>query len=260
MTDVTALWIVGLACLIAALIGKAVTIGNVQLPETAEKKARAGLAVVGSIALVLGCALFIRPNGDQQPAQTAATTQPVRTPSSSNPASSTTPAAVASPTGISAPPSTPHTPSTTLKPLYLDTLTGTTNQDDTQAAAPESGSWQLGTQAYPHSLGYSADLNLCDLSQSVTYAIPGGYQFLVATVGVSDTPTDTSGQGVAVSFEVDDGSGNQLGSQSAQYGQSEAIRVDIQANTTLTLVTASTRGCFGSGSTEAVWGDAQLIS
>ena len=52
MTDVAVLWIIGLACLIVALLGKAVTVGSVQLPEAAEKRARFGMAIVGVLALV----------------------------------------------------------------------------------------------------------------------------------------------------------------------------------------------------------------
>jgi hypothetical protein len=260
VTDVALLWMLGLACLIVALIGKSVTIGNVELPETAEKKARAGMALVGSIALVLGSVLFIDPNGNQQPSQAVATMHPTPMPSQAAPSTDRS-QPVASASVASTTPSPSQTPRLAeQRPFYLSTLTGTIDQSDVQAAAPENGSWQLGTRTYPHSLGYSADNNLCDWSQKVTYTLPGSYLYLVAAVGVSDIPSDGSGQGVAVRFEVDDGSGNQLGAQSAEYGQPAQMRVNIQGATTLTLITSSTQGCFGSGSTVAVWGDAELLS
>jgi hypothetical protein len=149
--------------------------------------------------------------------------------------------------------------STTQKSLYLAALTGTISQNDTQAAAPEVGSAQLGTMTYPQSLTYTADNNLCDSSQSVTYSFGSSYQSFVATVGVSDVPGDADAQGVVVSFEVDNGSGSQLGAASAQYGQPALIHANIQGATSITLITSSSIGCFGGGSAKAVWGNAQLV-
>ena len=55
MADVAVLWMASVACFIVAFIGKAVTIGSVQIPGIAEKKvARIGMAIVGTLALVLG--------------------------------------------------------------------------------------------------------------------------------------------------------------------------------------------------------------
>jgi hypothetical protein len=151
------------------------------------------------------------------------------------------------------PPASPEA-SATQKPLYLDTLTPITDG----APAPEAGSWQLGTHTYPHSLEYTVDnnpgANPCNLS--ATYRIPGSYQYLVATVGVPDTP---SGQGVTVNFEVNDGVGAPLGTQSAQNGQPEHIRVPVQGLNTVTLWTSSSQSCAEGTSWEAVWGDAELL-
>jgi hypothetical protein len=61
VTGVVMLWTLGPACLIVALLGKAVTIGSVQLPSAAEKPARPGLAIVGSLALIFGLMIFLGP-------------------------------------------------------------------------------------------------------------------------------------------------------------------------------------------------------
>lgn len=257
MTDAATLWIIGIACLIVALLGKAIRIRDFELPEAAGKKVRAGMAVVGVLALVLGTALFTRPNGDQQlpqaapsngadtpgfsaspPEPSAGTSQPAASASASVPATS--------------PPAPPAAP--VRKPFYLDTLTPVTDGEP----APEPGSWQLGTRTYPHSLKYAADNpqvdNVCYFS--ATYRIPGSYQYLVATVGIPDTP---GGQGSAVNFQVSDGVGESLGTQSAQYGQPEQIRVPVQGLSTLTLGTSSPQTCAQGSGWEAVWGNAELI-
>lgn len=261
MTGVATLWIAGIACLIVALVGKAIKIGGfVELPETAGKKVRAGMAVVGMIALALGAVLLLHSNGSQQP-QATATSGTIPAPRTSELApespAATSQAAITAP---SASPAGSKAPAVAQKPLYLDTLNGTIDGTiQGESAAPETSSWILGTRTYPHSLGYTADNNLCDPYLSVTYVIPGSYQYLVATVGVSDIQTDSSGQGVVVSFEVDDSSGDQLGTQSAEYGKPGQMRIPIQGVTSLTLKTSSSLGCFGGGSTEAVWGDAELL-
>src|SRR5689334_22193354 len=84
MTGVAVLWTASVACLVAALLGKAVTIGSVEIPEipeAAEKKARIDMAVVGTLALVLGLVIFVEPNVNQGPAQAAARTRPTSNPS-----------------------------------------------------------------------------------------------------------------------------------------------------------------------------------
>jgi hypothetical protein len=244
-----------------ALVGKSITLGSVQLPETAGKTVRVGMAAVGAVALALGAVLFIRPNGDQRPPQAAAPNGVVA--SSSSFTSPPEPSTGTSQSATSAPKtSSPASPKAAAaqNPFYLATLTPTIDGTmQGESAAPEAGSWRLGAKTYLHSLGYTANNNLCDPYLSATYNIEGSYRYLVATVGVSDTPSDSSGQGVTVSFEVDDSSGDQLGTQSAQYGQPEQIRVPVQDLKTLTLKTSSSEGCFGGASAEAVWGDAELL-
>jgi NPCBM/NEW2 domain len=151
------------------------------------------------------------------------------------------------------------TPGTKTSPLYLAGLVGTTDQAGIQSVAPEPGQWRMAGILYPHSLGYSGTSALCALQQSVTYQIPSSYQDFIATVGVFDIPSDPQGQGDAVDFQVDNGSGTQLGAQTAQYGEPAVIDVRVQGVTSLTLITSSTVGCFGDNSTEAVWGNARLV-
>lgn len=271
MTDVATLWVIGIACLIVALVGKSITIGTVQLPETAGKKVRVGMVAVGVLALVLGAVLFVRPNGYQQSPQTSASNGAVATASSpaSSPESSTGASQPVSPAPVSAAshggtgtpsattqtsPPTPPQASPTQQPLYLDTLTPITDG----APAPQAASWQLGTRSYSHSLEYTVDsdpgANPCSLS--ATYSIPGSYQYLVATVGV---PNTASSQGGTVNFEVDDDFGDPLGNQSAQYGQPAQMHVPVQGLSTLTLLTSSPQSCAPGASWQAVWADAELL-
>jgi hypothetical protein len=59
-------WLVGLACLIAALAGKAVKFGTVEMPAFAARITRIGASGVGVLALLLGCVVYFgwgRPGG-----------------------------------------------------------------------------------------------------------------------------------------------------------------------------------------------------
>jgi hypothetical protein len=59
-------WLVGLACLIAALAGKAVKVGTVEMPAFAARATRIGASGVGVLALFLGCVVYFgwgRPGG-----------------------------------------------------------------------------------------------------------------------------------------------------------------------------------------------------
>jgi hypothetical protein len=63
---VAAFWLVGLACLIAALAGGVgpVKIASVQLPGFGARSTRAGAAVIGVLALALGVVLFVNRDSD----------------------------------------------------------------------------------------------------------------------------------------------------------------------------------------------------
>jgi hypothetical protein len=157
------------------------------------------------------------------------------------------------PSGRVGPTARPH-------PFYLTTSQdGITRPDDSRAMLPVGDTWSLGGKPFIDSLGYSADVNLCDPSQSVTYTFAKSYRFFVASVGVYDVPGDTSGRGIAVEFKVKNSSGVQLGARSVRYGPSRLIYLNIQGLTSLTLVTSSSVGCFGVKGTEAVWGSARLM-
>lgn len=67
---VAAFWLVGLACLIAALAagGGPVKIGGVQLPGFGTRATQRGVAAIGVLALALGAVLFLNRNSDTGPA------------------------------------------------------------------------------------------------------------------------------------------------------------------------------------------------
>lgn len=255
MTYVGILWIIGIICIIAAVLGKEVSFGEFKFPAAAEGKVRGVVAAVGVMAVAAGGALFIYPNGMQQPRQSpqAAATEPVITPGSASPAvaqSSSNP----SPSKTSASPSpSKSSRSSSGKPLYLSSLTGTTDGGYSQVA-PDSGPQVLGSETYPHSLAYPMSDDICYSSESITYSFSGRYHYLVAKVGASSPPG--SNDGSSISFEVDTSSGNQLGTTSAKYGSPGDLRVNVAGQTSLTLTTSS-QGCPAGN--DAVWGNVELL-
>jgi NPCBM/NEW2 domain len=255
MTGVALLWTASIACLIVALLGKSAAIGSVQIPETAEKKARIGLAIVGMLALVLGIIIFVRPNGDQESAQAAAKTRPTSIPSLSPPSSDQS-----QDNGLptDSPSSSPQAGSSTGLPsatLYLADQTGTTG-GGAGADSPESGTWIMAGATYLHSIGYPG-LGLG--YGEVTFTLNGSYTYFIATVGVADS-ADPNDQSTQVTFEVDDGSGDELGSEAAQYSSPQVIKIPLQGITSLTLLTNAPAGFYAdSNAFVAVWGDARVV-
>jgi hypothetical protein len=71
-----------------------------------------------------------------------------------------------------------------------------------------------------------------------------------------------SDQAIPVDFEVDSGSGRELGSTDAQYGHPAVIRIKIAGLSSITLNTTPSQFGFGYGDNNsiAVWGNAELIS
>lgn len=133
--------------------------------------------------------------------------------------------------------------------FYLANESGVTSSGN----PPESGAWAMKGTTYTHSIGYPG---LC-LSEDTTFALNGSYKYFVATVGVADT-ADSSDRSTTVDFEVDDGSGNQLGSKTAQYNEPQVIKVPVQGISSVTLQT-SNGDCFVSNSSVAVWGNVQVV-
>ncbi|MBS2532629.1 hypothetical protein KGQ20_07570 [Catenulispora sp. NF23] len=85
MALVAVFWLVGLACLIAALAGTGVIkIGTVEIPAFSTRLARSGAVAVGVIALLLGWVVFVRQS------DTGSITSPVSTKSTLQGASVTT--------------------------------------------------------------------------------------------------------------------------------------------------------------------------
>jgi hypothetical protein len=135
--------------------------------------------------------------------------------------------------------------------LYLADQTGTTSDI---YASPESGKWALSGTTYNQSVGYP---QLCT-SGDVTYTLDGTYKYFIATVGVADD-ANSGDQSTTVNFEVDDGSGNVLGSKVAQYGKPQVIKVSVQGISSLTLQTSiADGGCFSSPSV-AIRGNASVV-
>jgi Swt1-like HEPN/NPCBM/NEW2 domain len=140
-----------------------------------------------------------------------------------------------------------------VNPLYLSSLTGSTAGYDTDP--PELGSWSISSVDYSHSLGYP---DLC-LTGYITFEFAPSYQYFEATVGIADG-ADPSDQSTPVDFEVDTGSGTELGSTAAQYGHPASIKVNIAGVSSVTLDTSAST-CFNTGDNDsiAVWGNAELI-
>lgn len=250
------LWIIGFICIIGAILGKEISFGDFKVPAAAEPKVRGSVAVMGVVALVAGGAIFRYPNGMQQPQQVpqpAGAGRPLTAPSANSSAAAQSSSASSS-SSISTPPSPTDSPKpTAVKPLYLSSLTGVTGAAG--MVAPNAGPQLLGATTYQHSLAYPLSGDLNEEPQSYTYSFPGKYHYLVATVGAS-SPQGAQNDGSSIGFEVDDGSGNQLGATSAKYGSPGDLRVNIQGQTSVTLVT-STSGL--PGGTDAVWGNVELV-
>ena len=59
LADVAPLWIIGLACLVAAAVGGSVKLGGSEIPAISSPAARSAVAIVGVGALVLGLTAFL---------------------------------------------------------------------------------------------------------------------------------------------------------------------------------------------------------
>jgi hypothetical protein len=100
MTSVAILWLLGLACVIVALLGAAVKVGGIELPGAAARSARVGVLLVGLIALILGTVLFTQRNSPASPAAGHSPAGTAATPGATTPAAMTPqapPAAASSP-------------------------------------------------------------------------------------------------------------------------------------------------------------------
>lgn len=207
----------------------------------------AGIGAVGAVAaaaiaavsaFAIGWLQYSGPGAGQQPSRAA-------TAASSPPSSKSVPATTlpATPSASAAP--SPQTAAT----FYLANESSVTSSGN----PPESGNWAIAGTNYVRSIGYPS---LC-LSASTTFTISGSYKYFIATVGVADTAASLD-QSTTVDFEVDDSSGNQLGSETAQYGQPQTIKVPVQGLTSITLNT-SLGDCFATSVSVAVWGSARVV-
>lgn len=210
------------------------------------------LILLASLSIVASSQAQTQRAKDNASASNAATYGPDQHPSS-------TPSVTQPSQSVQPEPSVPATSSISTttrsaRPLYLSGLTGSTARYD--ASPPENGSWAISGVDYPHSLGYP------DLSSQefVTFQFNSSYQYFEATVGVADG-ADPSDQNTAVDFEVDTGSGSQLGSADAQYGHPALIKIKVTGISSVTLYTDPSEFGFNYGDNDsiAVWGNAELI-
>jgi hypothetical protein len=105
LVEVVSLWMFGLVCLLAAIMGESVEAGSLKLPALKKKEVRAAVAVVGVLALLLGMMAFLQggegsgddagPAGPGGPSTTLSSA-PFTTPSTTPPSDEPTPP---SPTG-----------------------------------------------------------------------------------------------------------------------------------------------------------------
>lgn len=197
----------------------------------------AAAAIAAVSAFAVGWLHYSGPGVGQQPSHVA-------TAAGSLPSSKTVPATAPSTTSASEAPS-PRTAAT----FYLANESSVTSGGN----PPESREWAIARTNYVHSIGYP---DLC-VSPSTTFTLSGSYKYFIATVGVADTAASPD-QSTTIDFEVDDPSGNQLGSETAQYGQPQTIEVPVQGLTSITLDT-STGDCFISNDSVAVWGNARVV-
>lgn len=54
-----ALWIIGIVCLIGAVLGKVIRVGQTELPSLGQRRGRVLIALVGVVSLVLGSVAFL---------------------------------------------------------------------------------------------------------------------------------------------------------------------------------------------------------
>lgn len=249
MTGSAVLWIVGLACFIVALFGKDVTIGNIKIPATAEKRARAGIGIVGVLALILGAILVFHPNDDQQSVQTVGVL--------GNSAPSTSPPNLAQ--EGSTPDATAGSPSPTYSGTPIlgsaDIATYLSDMNPGGTDTPDVGSYNLLGHAYRNSIGFS---DTCGDEYTVNYDLNGKYQNFSATVGISDSDQNSADEQAEFSVFGNPGGGpeRKLREVTAAWGAPSEINIKIRGVTLLTLDTADPNSCIMG---EMVWGDARLI-
>lgn len=146
---------------------------------------------------------------------------------------------------------TPATSPPTNRPEYLSNMAGQVTSDN----SPQTNSWTMQENAYPHSIGYPGEC----YADSVNYDLKNtSYSWFDATVGVNDD-ADQMDQGTQVTFTVIVNPGNKQSTTTATWGAPRPIRIPIHGATMLTLETATGLGCLESSGSVAVWGNARLI-
>jgi len=250
VTGGAVLWVVGLACFIVALLGKEVTIGNIQIPATTQKRARAGIGIVGAMALILGAILVFYPANGQQPGQAIGTSGPSasRTTSPPDPTQG-------SPSSYPAVSSPSPTSSVAPAPGNADTATYLADMTASGANTPDVSSWDLLGHAYTHSIGFS---DTCGDAYAVNYDLNGKFQDFDATVGVNDSDQSTSNEQAQFTIYGNPGGGpaRKLREVPASWGAPVSIsNLSVRGATLLTLVTADPNSCVMG---EMVWGNARL--
>jgi hypothetical protein len=172
LTDVAVLWIIGVVCLLAAIVGEALKLAGNELPALESRPVRIAVGVVGAIALLLGLVLLHA--SSRASASPAPTPSPSVAPGSNSPfpaqSGGPTPAATAtaSATPRATPPATASATSTAQAPApprvqWSGNLILDSGEDD---GDPVTG-WFLDT--VPPSHAPEGDIGLmCDISCSET--------------------------------------------------------------------------------------------
>lgn len=170
------LWIFGVGCLVASVVGKAVKLGGVEIPAITTTRAQLVVALVGVAAIVLGTVLFQHEGSPSAAGSSAAvssggssvdgasappqepTTDPPHTPTTAPPSSTTPPPSTEPPSA----PATEPPPSTAPAAVHVR-WQGTLTLDDGSASGSPITGWSL--DPVPPQRAPMGDLGLaCQLS------------------------------------------------------------------------------------------------
>ena len=197
MTGAAALCLLGVACVIVALVGKSVKVGSVQLPEVGQKWTRVGMAFVGIVSLAIGLLLNFRLT--QQPASADGVISHTPALSSTSPGNSSQSSPTPGETSAPAPsPASSVNQVAVGPPMYLASMI------PSDGDVPRSDTWSINGHPYTHSIGYDATC----ASYSTSYLISGHYQYFEATAGVDDgAPEDDQGPTVEFTIYANPGGG-----------------------------------------------------
>ncbi|MCM2423772.1 hypothetical protein [Streptomyces sp. RKAG293] len=169
------LWIFGVGCLVASVVGKAVKLGGVEIPAITTTWAQLVVALVGVAAIVLGTVLFQHEGSPSAAGSSAAVpsggssvsgaSAPPQAPTPDPPPTSTTAPSTTTPPPSAEPPTPPATepPASTAPAAVHVRWQGTLTLDDGSASGSPITGWSL--DSVPPLRAPMGDLGLaCQLS------------------------------------------------------------------------------------------------